>query len=189
MTGNAVIADQQQDIVDFQAGNGITIDFNSSLDRITFTANNAGYTGSIGPQGYTGSRGLRGDGGARGYTGSIGGLGFTGSQGSIGYTGSIGFAGSRGDTGYTGSAGTDGTDGANTITALTDVNISSIASFQILQYNGVTGLWENEPGPRVYEEILDGGAPGFLTGTFAFEADGGNSIIGSGDFIYDGGTA
>ena len=77
---------------------------------------------------------------------------------------------------------------------INDVSITSPTNTQVLAYNSSTGIWTNQTqtgGAGItYVDILDGGAPGFKTGTSVFEADGGNSVINaSGDYIYDGGTA
>jgi len=76
---------------------------------------------------------------------------------------------------------------------LDDVSITSPTNSQVIAYNASTGVWtnQNQTGGTgiTYLEVLDGGAPGFKTGTSVFEADGGNATILAGDYIYDGGTA
>lgn len=124
---STIIADQEQDVVTFEAGanvNLVVVDDDrivvSTQSPIGFTGSR-GYNGSIGFQGSQGDRGLQGSRGPTGFNGSYGytgSRGFTGSQGNIGnvgYSGSVGFTGSRGEDsiipGYTGSQGPSGPTG------------------------------------------------------------------------------
>ncbi len=151
-----------------------------------------GYTGSQGTPGVVGFTGSQGTQGTLGYTGS---LGATGTDGTDGTDGNVGFTGSQGTQGITGFTGSAGTPGGGSLSSLTDVSITSPQDSQVIAYDSASGDWVNVAqsgggGAALYQEVLDGGAPGFLTGTFAFEVDGGNSTINaSGDYIYNGGTA
>ena len=88
-----IIADQTQDVVTFEAGTGMDIQFNQGTDTITFNVD--------GVTGYTGSAGV-GTQGDQGYAGSAGPIGFSGSKGTTGFVGS---QGAQGNIGYSGSAG------------------------------------------------------------------------------------
>jgi hypothetical protein len=93
-----------------------------------------GFTGSQGDVGFTGSQGVQGPVGFTGSQGVQGDVGFTGSQG---VQGDVGFTGSQGPIGFTGSAGING------INNLTDVTITSVATDDVLVYNGT--VWVNSP--------------------------------------------
>ena len=194
-TTDATIAPSGNLILELNDGSSIDAGpargYTGSVGALGFTGS-AGQDGSLGQQGFTGSAGADGSDGSTGFTGSIGttgGLGFTGSQGT---QGTQGVQGIQGIQGFTGSAGTGG---GGTLGSLTDVTITSPANAQVIAYNSASGEWVNQAqsggggGAAVYIEVLDGGAPGFKTGTSVFEVDGGNSIVASGDYIYDGGTA
>ena len=83
-----------------------------------------GVTGATGPVGQTGPTGL-GDTGATGVTGSTG---PTGPQGMVGPTGPVGLVTSIGQNGASGASGPFPRQG------------------DILQFNAVVGVWENQPG-------------------------------------------
>lgn len=76
--------------------------------------------------------------GVTGFTGSQGAVGFTGSQGEQGIQG---FTGSQGLIGFTGSAGTGG--GASALNDLTDVTITTVATNDVLLWDGTA--WINSP--------------------------------------------
>ena len=106
---NVIIADQFNDVLTYNAGSGMQIDFNTGTDTITFSAPGAlGYTGSIGFTGSIGGTGFTGSAGPNGFNGSKGDQGYTGSQGD---RGNIGFIGSAGVRGWTGSRGFNGSIG------------------------------------------------------------------------------
>ena len=112
---NVILADQFNDVLSFDGGNGIELSFNTGTDTITISnSGTTGFTGSQGAQGNIGPTGFTGSAGPNGFTGSKGDQGFTGSQGdqgNIGFTGSAGVQGYTGSRGYVGSTGAEGDTG------------------------------------------------------------------------------
>ncbi len=114
---NVILADQFNDVLTFNGGDGIELVFNTGTDTITIQNSGVtGFTGSQGAQGNIGPTGYAGSAGANGFTGSKGPQGFVGSTG---FAGSMGFGGSAGPQGYNGSRGFVGSTGEDGFTGLT----------------------------------------------------------------------
>jgi len=99
-----------------------------------------GATGPQGAQGATGSQGPQGDIGPQGAQGPQGATGPQGPQGDIGPQGATG---PQGSTGATGAQGPQGPQGFTTLSAATDVAISSPLTGQALVYNQTLSKWVN----------------------------------------------
>lgn len=103
-----------------------------------------GLTGPTGPQGPKGDTGDTGPTGPQGPTGLTGPTGPTGPQGPIGLTGPTGPTGAtgpQGPAGPTGPQGPAGDLGTAVLNDLSDVTITAVKQFDILNYNG--SQWVN----------------------------------------------
>ena len=114
-----------------------------------------GLTGMTGATGISGSAGLTGPSGLAGATGSQGPIGLAGLQGSTGLTGATGPAGSSGTTGSQGAQGIQGATGA---TGPSQVEVTSINSWQLSTSTAGTGAtsstFGNLAASKSYEFIL-----------------------------------
>lgn len=100
-----------------------------------------GATGPQGPQGPTGDTGPVGPQGPIGLTGPTGPQGPQGEIGPIGPTGATGATGPAGPTGPQGPQGPAGDLGTAVLDDLSDVTITAVKQFDILNYNG--SQWVN----------------------------------------------